>query len=78
MVAFRRRHGHREIERKLAVVIPPQPARHQIVYECPQCEQGYLGQQRCDNCNVFARRLGPGGVCVHCGDLLTVEELLDS
>ncbi len=53
MVAFRRRLGHRQMELELAVVIPPQPARDQIVYKCPQCEQRNLGQQQCNDCNVF-------------------------
>ena len=37
------------MELELAVVIPPQPVRDQIVYKCPQCEQRYLGQQRCND-----------------------------
>lgn len=38
---------------------PPQPAKADIVYECPTCEARYLGQ-RCQDCNTFCRRLGPG------------------
>lgn len=46
------------------------------VYECPTCETRYLGEQRCADCQVFCRRIGPGGECPHCGDPVTVGELL--
>lgn len=35
------------------------------VYECPSCEQRYLGLRRCGDCNLFCRRVGPGGLCPH-------------
>ncbi len=44
-----------------------------IVYACPDCETRYLGVQRC---NRFCRRLGVGGSCPGCDDILTLEELL--
>ena len=33
-----------------------------IVYQCPACDARLLGQQRCEDCGVFGRRLGPGGL----------------
>ena len=36
------------------------------VYECPSCEQRYLGVRRCEDCNLFCRRVGAGGLCPHC------------
>ncbi len=36
------------------------------IYECPSCEQRYLGTRRCEECRLFCRRIGPGGVCPHC------------
>jgi len=48
----------------------------QTVYECPACETRLLGQQRCTDCHVFCRRLGPGGLCPHCDDPVTLAELL--
>jgi hypothetical protein len=47
------------------------------IYECPSCEARFLGERRCDECNCFCRALGPGGACVHCGELLLLAELLD-
>jgi hypothetical protein len=49
---------------------PTQPAKIDTVYECPQCQTRYLGTQRCDDCNTWCRRLGPGAHCPHCDDLL--------
>jgi hypothetical protein len=46
------------------------------VYECPICEVRFLGDQRCPDCNTFARRLGLGGLCPHCDDPVTLAELL--
>jgi hypothetical protein len=47
------------------------------VYECHACEARFLGDQRCPDCNTFARRLGVGGLCPHCDDPVTVAELLN-
>jgi hypothetical protein len=48
----------------------------QTVYVCPSCEQRYLGDRRCDECNLFCRNLGPGGSCAGCDEIVTVAELL--
>ena len=59
--------------------IPPTTERlprTAIVYECPRCERRQLGTQRCEECNTFRRRLGPGGPCPHCAELVTLAELL--
>jgi Zinc-ribbon containing domain len=42
-----------------------------------ECDTRYLGQQRCNDCHRWCRRLGRGGECGHCGELLTVSELLE-
>lgn len=76
MVAFRRRQGHQQLARELAAHNLTKPAREHVVYECPECEARYLGEQRCDQCNRFCRRLGPGGNCPGCSDIITVDELL--
>jgi hypothetical protein len=49
----------------------------QRVYECPGCDQRFLGERRCPDCNLFCRGLGLGGHCPHCDDLVLVSELLD-
>ena len=46
---------------------PPTAARpDDTVYECPACEARYLGARRCEDCNLFCRRIGPGAPCPHC------------
>ena len=57
---------------------PTQPTLAQVdtVYECDGCGQRYLGAQRCDTCNLWCRRVGPGGCCPHCDDPVAVTDLL--
>jgi len=52
------------------------PAPAQTVYGCSACDQRFLGQRRCPDCNRFCRRLGPGGLCPHCDEPLLLAELL--
>ena len=47
-----------------------------IVYQCPTCDATFLGQQRCDECGIFGRRLGPGGPCPHCDEVVAISDLL--
>ena len=49
----------------------------QRVYACPGCDQRFLGDRRCPDCNLFCRGLGLGGRCPHCDELVLVSELLD-
>jgi predicted RNA-binding Zn-ribbon protein involved in translation (DUF1610 family) len=51
-------------------------ARTATVYECPSCGTRFLGDQRCAECNVFCRRIGPGGPCPHCDDPVALADLL--
>jgi predicted RNA-binding Zn-ribbon protein involved in translation (DUF1610 family) len=45
-----------------------------VVYECSSCgERGV--ERRCAECNVFCRRLGEGGRCPSCDEVVLVEEL---
>lgn len=76
MVAFRRRHGHQQRVRELSAHSLTKPRRDHLVYECPECETRYVGEQRCPECNRFCRRLGPGGHCPGCSDVVTVDELI--
>lgn len=48
-----------------------------VVYECPGCEERFVGERRCPDCNVFCRRLGAGGCCPSCGEVVTADELGD-
>jgi hypothetical protein len=63
-----------------APAIPPPPpggVRVRSVYECTGCGERYLGQQRCDDCDRFCRRVGLGGECPHCGEAVAVGDLID-
>ncbi len=62
--------------RRRAASRPTQPAKIDTVYECPQCQTRYLGTQRCEDCNTWCRRLGPGGPCPHCDDPVAVSDLV--
>jgi hypothetical protein len=46
------------------------------VYQCPACDTRLLGQQRCPDCGVFCRRVGPGGPCPHCEEPVALADLL--
>jgi len=58
------------------VVVPPRTPRAATIYECPSCDTRYLGQQRCADCGVFCRRVGPGGRCPHCDEPVALDDLL--
>ena len=46
------------------------------IYECPSCQERFLGQQRCSDCNRFCRSLGLGGACPECDHPIVLAELL--
>ena len=72
--AFRRRHANPPT----TVVVPAaRPRRQSTIYECPDCGQRLLGEQRCGDCATFARRVGLGGACPDCDAPVAVEDLLD-
>lgn len=60
----------------LPAAVTIRPRRADGVYQCPDCEARYLGQQRCDDCNTFCTRLGVGGLCPCCNEVITLDELL--
>jgi len=37
----------------------PIVAKVDTVYQCPMCEVRFIGEQYCEECHSFARRLGP-------------------
>lgn len=65
--AWRRQHS--------APVAPP-PTKPTTVYECNECGARYLGDQRCDDCNTWCRRIGPGGPCPHCDELVALDDII--
>lgn len=56
--------------------VPERVTRATTVYECPSCEARFLGVQRCADCGVFCRRIGPGGPCPHCDEPVALADLL--
>jgi hypothetical protein len=71
--AFRRRHQ----DPPPAVTVPAARTRREhTVYECPDCGERLLGQQRCPDCATFARRVGPGGPCPHCAEAVAIADLI--
>ncbi len=60
------------------VTLPPaQPRKPNTVYECDTCGTRAVGEQRCDQCQTFMRRVGLGGHCPHCDEPVAVTDLLD-
>jgi hypothetical protein len=70
-VAWRARH-----QPDRAAPVPASRRRDNTVYQCGACDTRYLGEQWCADCVRPCRALGLGGSCGHCGDLLTLDELL--
>lgn len=56
--------------------IPVRAPQLMTVYECPSCDARFLGEQRCADCGVFCRRVGPGGSCPHCDEPVALTDLL--
>jgi hypothetical protein len=48
----------------------------QTVYMCSRCEERYLGERRCPTCNLMCRKVGLGGQCLGCDEILTISELV--
>jgi hypothetical protein len=69
--AYRARHSDDDPSPRSAA-----PAPDSTVYQCPSCEQRYLGIRRCDDCNLFCRRIGPGGLCPHCDEPVAHVDLV--
>lgn len=68
---------HRSDEPPEVSAPPPAPRRSRTVYECPSCDRRALGEQRCEDCGIFMRRVGFGGQCPCCDEAVTIDELLD-
>jgi hypothetical protein len=47
------------------------------VYECDTCGARALGEQRCEECSTFMRRIGLGGLCPACDAPVAAKELID-
>ena len=47
------------------------------IYECPSCEERFIGERRCPSCQLFCRALGVGGQCPECDRAILLTELID-
>ncbi|MGI8984748.1 MAG: hypothetical protein ACR2HM_09500 [Acidimicrobiales bacterium] len=61
----------------VVVVAPAGSRRPHTVYECDGCGLRALGEQRCEDCGVFMRRIGLGGNCPSCDDPVAACELVE-
>ena len=60
------------------IIVPPAVHRRDVtVYACTDCEQRYLGQQWCPDCQRPCVRVGVGGLCPTCDEPVAVEDLID-
>ena len=75
VAAWRRRH---QPEPAISELPPARSRKDAAVYECPSCGERLLGEQYCESCHTFMRRAGMGGSCPCCGELVTLDELLDA
>ena len=64
--------------RHQAAPVEPIVAKPDTVYQCPDCEARYLGEQRCDDCNTWCRRIGPGGLCPCCDEPISISDIVAS
>lgn len=76
-----RQTGHRRRTRQpLPALVPPppgRPRRDSTVYQCPDCDQRYLGTQRCADCGTWCRRIDRGGLCPACDEPVAFTDLLE-
>jgi len=56
--------------------MPPRMPRPRTVYQCPECDNRYLGEQYCSDCGRFCRRVGAGGPCPNCEEPVAISDLL--
>ena len=59
-------------------LLPPRRSRTTTgACQCLGCDGLLAGERRSPDCNLFTRRIGDGGSCPGCGEILTITELLD-
>ena len=72
---------HRQVDRATLADIAERLRREhrliaQTVYECSTCQARLLGERRCSSCNLWCRKIGTGGECGGCAEVVTISELL--
>lgn len=59
--------------------IPKSPStKATTIYECPQCDKRYLGDQYCYECGSFCTKVGSGGLCPHCDEPVAFIDLIET
>ncbi len=72
--AYRR--AHQPAATPTASLPVTRPRKEITIYQCDECEQRYLAEQWCHDCNRPCTRIGPGGACPNCDEPIAVEDLL--
>ena len=73
--AWRRAHRPSQIP----IMVPRgTPRRPLTVYECLVCGERAVGEQYCEDCQTFMRRVGLGGRCPHCDEPVAVIDLIEA
>jgi len=63
---------------QMPIVVPRgTPRRPLTVYECDACGERVVGEQYCERCQTFMRRVGLGGPCPHCDEPVAVIDLIE-
>jgi hypothetical protein len=74
--AWRARHA--DPHPRPTIVVPPRtPRRVNSVYQCPECDTRYLGQQWCHECHQPCVRIDFGARYPHCDEPITVSDITD-
>jgi hypothetical protein len=47
------------------------------IYECPNCQERFVGERRCQSCRLFCRSIGLGGHCPECDQPILLSDLLE-
>ncbi len=63
-------HLRRDLQRRRTLVA-------HTIYECSSCGERALGERRCQECGLFGRAVGLGGVCQGCDETILLTELLE-
>jgi hypothetical protein len=74
--SYRRRQARTARRLPALLTAPTAVLRAHTVYECPSCQERFVGERRCPDCQLFCRSLGLGGTCRHCDEPLLLTELL--
>lgn len=57
------------------ITTPATNRRERTVYQCPDCDTRYLGQQWCHDCAKPCTRVGTGALCPHCDEPITISDI---